>query len=1087
MQTPMQAEQQQPLHVDPAPTNTTTDANAVGNEQMSDVPATDAPTAASDAAAVPPSDPLAAPTSSTSESPSAAAQPSSPESTATASVTPPQEQQQSESNMVDDVTAQPSNESTENVTAAPSATESAPVTASNAMPAAQSTSAESTSASAPSQASTAVMGGDGSAGAAEQGAAMTDIPSTTPTTAAAASDSTSTTIAAPSTTSPVSVPAPAPVASSPAAATAPSGPSHAVWLTPNMARSEGKKFRAGCGWQLVAVDFAQYQAAQRAVTECMMAAQGVQADSGRKPRKSVTLKKEEEERMNAAPAPVTPQPAAGRGMKGSKRKADASTPATPRTSARSAAATASTPSPVPPAIDATMSEKERQLAELQRQIDALKSQEAVLTGSSPSAVPPSSAASGSPHANKKRKTNPPTPVAIPSTPGMSRQSSTATVTASPRSTPSNTLLPPTPSGQSRAGRVVKTPAHYRDEIESSPSQTLSAPLRRASILLDHLRAHKSTQGVFNEPVNYTDPNQPYYAPNYLQIIGPTNAPMDLGTVRTKLHSFQYATLHDFVADVRMVYRNAMLYNPQDSWIHISAKKCSDILETEIQRIQNMPDKKESKAAKGKKKKSEVAYATALPAQPTPTATSKSSKKTAKRQQRLDEIRHDYSSMVSNPVMAAQTNLLEQMAQRIMALERKLQETAPAASAVTAIQQPSPTQPAPHHAAYSTPAKAAPYKPPSTPAARKKSATPASSAVHARNNIPLTQKEKQQLKEDIFRLPGGRLQPVVEIISKSMPKTAEAKDDADEIEIDIDKLEIATLRELQAYVKKALTAMKRQKPAGSASAKRATPGKAAAGARTPTPLAHPQASPPAAAATASPYPRTSPSTHTAMPSPGRLDQPPTPNMHRGTSQVGASTPAIKYDSESDSDTSSSSSDSDDDGDTFTSHLTSASTPSILDVNRSQTTHDVPLNAAAWSSVASTNSTPSSAPNSAAATAASSSSTSSGSSSALWSDFQRSQSEQQARAASLSAFGHARELALEREKHELLAANEARKAALAEAAARQQREEQQRIEARRAKLEADREAARRARQARESGMEASALDGTQAEVVAQMEEL
>ena len=92
---------------------------------------------------------------------------------------------------------------------------------------------------------------------------------------------------------------------------------------------------------------------------------------------------------------------------------------------------------------------------------------------------------------------------------------------------------------------------------------------------------------------------------------------------------------------------------------------------------------------------------------------------------------------------------------------------------------------------------------------------------ASNGRPLLQKEKQMLKDDIFKLPPHKLGPVVEIISKS--STSVAGDD-DEIEIDIDKLDVATLRELQEYVKKALAPPPRAKtkPTGiTAGARRST--------------------------------------------------------------------------------------------------------------------------------------------------------------------------------------------------------------------------------------------------------------------------
>jgi len=76
-----------------------------------------------------------------------------------------------------------------------------------------------------------------------------------------------------------------------------------------------------------------------------------------------------------------------------------------------------------------------------------------------------------------------------------------------------------------------------------------------------------------------------------------------------------------------------------------------------------------------------------------------------------------------------------------------------------------------------------------------------------NKIPLSLHEKQALKNDIFKLPEDSLGPVVQIIKQSNPDAGETEDE--EIEIDIDALPIPTLRELQRYVKDALSAAQNQ--------------------------------------------------------------------------------------------------------------------------------------------------------------------------------------------------------------------------------------------------------------------------------------
>eukprot|EP00468_Gymnochlora_sp_CCMP2014_P014486 CAMPEP_0167767374 /NCGR_PEP_ID=MMETSP0110_2-20121227/16014_1 /TAXON_ID=629695 /ORGANISM="Gymnochlora sp., Strain CCMP2014" /LENGTH=487 /DNA_ID=CAMNT_0007655805 /DNA_START=273 /DNA_END=1736 /DNA_ORIENTATION=+ len=64
--------------------------------------------------------------------------------------------------------------------------------------------------------------------------------------------------------------------------------------------------------------------------------------------------------------------------------------------------------------------------------------------------------------------------------------------------------------------------------------------------------------------------------------------------------------------------------------------------------------------------------------------------------------------------------------------------------------------------------------------------------------PLKYEEKHKLRRDILSLEPGMLQTVVEIIGRRMPQLHQ--NDEDEMEIDIDQLDIPTLRELQQFVR-----------------------------------------------------------------------------------------------------------------------------------------------------------------------------------------------------------------------------------------------------------------------------------------------
>lgn len=73
-------------------------------------------------------------------------------------------------------------------------------------------------------------------------------------------------------------------------------------------------------------------------------------------------------------------------------------------------------------------------------------------------------------------------------------------------------------------------------------------------------------------------------------------------------------------------------------------------------------------------------------------------------------------------------------------------------------------------------------------------------------VPLTNREKQMLKADIFKLPSNKLDPIIQMCSRN--SGVEDKNE-DSITIDIDKLDIPTLRELQKYVKKCIGQINRK--------------------------------------------------------------------------------------------------------------------------------------------------------------------------------------------------------------------------------------------------------------------------------------
>nr|XP_016502813.1 PREDICTED: transcription factor GTE4-like [Nicotiana tabacum] len=95
-------------------------------------------------------------------------------------------------------------------------------------------------------------------------------------------------------------------------------------------------------------------------------------------------------------------------------------------------------------------------------------------------------------------------------------------------------------------------------------------LKRCSNLLQRLMKHKHGW-VFNEPVNVVALG----LHDYHDII---KHPMDLGTIKTRLSQNWYKSPREFAEDVRLVFRNAITYNPKGHDVHVMAEELSEIFE-----------------------------------------------------------------------------------------------------------------------------------------------------------------------------------------------------------------------------------------------------------------------------------------------------------------------------------------------------------------------------------------------------------------------------------------------------------------------------------------------------------------------------
>jgi hypothetical protein len=316
-------------------------------------------------------------------------------------------------------------------------------------------------------------------------------------------------------------------------------------------------------------------------------------------------------------------------------------------------------------IEDEIRRKEEQMKELQHRLAKLKNQQQQLTTT---ATPP-------PHISLPAET-------LSSANTKPRKSLTKTVkapAAKPKVPEFNdfALTVSSPSISTSRGRTVKPPAQYAVEIP------LTGELKRCKLLLDTLLSTRDAQGLFNIPVNYTDPDKPFYAPNYLEII--KAEPMDLGTIKSKLLNGEYGGLEDFSSDLRLVWSNAMAYNPPENWIHSVANKLSQTTENEINKLLAYRER----AAQEKKQTKKSSESAAGGVAGSPAAASAAG----------DAV--DYMQVMRSQIDSV--------------LDEKI--------AQFGLNRPSTSNPA---------------------------------AVRSRDKTPLSQREKQLLKDDIFKLPANKL-------------------------------------------------------------------------------------------------------------------------------------------------------------------------------------------------------------------------------------------------------------------------------------------------------------------------------------------
>lgn len=116
-------------------------------------------------------------------------------------------------------------------------------------------------------------------------------------------------------------------------------------------------------------------------------------------------------------------------------------------------------------------------------------------------------------------------------------------------------------------------------ISYESAARLEAELLPMRQLLHRLMSHPSCnrKGIFNSPVDV----EGLGLLNYFDIV---KKPMDLGTIKERLFAVAYGTRAEAADDIRLVFSNAMLFNPPSNPVHKAAEELLSVFEKQYDQI-----------------------------------------------------------------------------------------------------------------------------------------------------------------------------------------------------------------------------------------------------------------------------------------------------------------------------------------------------------------------------------------------------------------------------------------------------------------------------------------------------------------------
>jgi hypothetical protein len=119
---------------------------------------------------------------------------------------------------------------------------------------------------------------------------------------------------------------------------------------------------------------------------------------------------------------------------------------------------------------------------------------------------------------------------------------------------------------------IASAANAAQQRASTSGEGLSlkspANLKGVRALLDRMMK-RPANNIFLEPVNPEEDG----CEDYLEII---QEPVDLGTIKDYLEGGAFETVADFAEHVRLMFKNALTYNPDGSTVHRIASESSQV-------------------------------------------------------------------------------------------------------------------------------------------------------------------------------------------------------------------------------------------------------------------------------------------------------------------------------------------------------------------------------------------------------------------------------------------------------------------------------------------------------------------------------